>query len=149
MRSNIITAAILAGWLFVSGCASGVGSLPNPDILLVERYVTAYNDRDIEDMSELMHPEIQWLSIEGENIEVFADGKEDLVRQMTDYVASPAATHSELDGGLTDGRFVAVREIANWTARSGEPRQQSALVVYEIDSELIRRVWYYPSTQVE
>lgn len=140
---------IVVACLFIAGCATGADREPEPNISLVEQYVAAYNDRDVSRMADLMHQDIQWLSIEGENVDVFASGKDDLVRQMTDYVASSAATFSELEGGLVDGRFTAVREIANWTATNGEQRQQAAIAIYEIEDQLIRRVWYYPAGQAQ
>ncbi|MEL7444595.1 MAG: nuclear transport factor 2 family protein, partial [Pseudomonadota bacterium] len=105
-------------------------------------YVDAYNDRDLDGMLSLMHEDVQWLSVEGEKVEVFANGKADLAAQMESYLASPMATLSEIDGSVSDGRFVAVREIAHWTDNNGDAKEQSALAVYEIEDGLVRRVWY-------
>jgi len=114
---------------------------------IVAAYVDAYNAKDLDAMMALMHDEVQWLSVEGDSVEVFANGKADLAAQMKGYISSPASTTSEIDASLTDGRFVAVREIARWTGKDGTERSQSALAIYEIEGGLVRRVWYYPASR--
>ena len=114
---------------------------------IVAAYVDAYNARDIDAMLALMHDEVQWLSVEAESVSVFANGKADLAAQMREYIASTMVTTSEIDAGFVDGRFVAVREIARWNGQDGEPQEQSALAIYEIENGLVRRVWYYPATR--
>jgi len=118
------------------------------ETLAVSAYVDAYNARDLEAMIALMHDDVQWLSVEGDTVSVFANGKSNLTEQMRSYISSPIATTSEIDGEATvDGRFVAVREIARWTGQDGALRSQSALAVYEFEDGLIRRVYYYPATR--
>lgn len=114
---------------------------------VVADYVDAYNARDLEAMAGLMHPDIQWLSVDGASTEIVADGKSDLSAQMRDYMASPVATTSEIVDEVEDGCFVAVREIARWTASDGSENSQSALAVYELEGGAVRRVWYYPSSR--
>jgi hypothetical protein len=114
---------------------------------VVADYVDAYNARDLEAMSGLMHPDIQWLSVAGTSIEIVADGKSDLSAQMRAYMDSSAATTSEIVDEIDDGCFIAVREIARWSASDGSERSQSALAVYELEDGTVRRVWYYPSSR--
>lgn len=114
---------------------------------VVADYVDAYNARDLEAMSGLMHPDIQWLAVDGASTEIVADGKSDLSAQMAAYMASPVVTTSEIVDAIEDGCFVAVREIARWTASDGSENSQSALAVYELEGAAVRRVWYYPSSQ--
>ncbi|MEP3421359.1 MAG: nuclear transport factor 2 family protein [Erythrobacter sp.] len=142
--------ALLAGCLTLTslpGLAHSEDSGSVTEREVVSAYVEAYNERDLEAMLALMHDEVQWLSVEGDSVAVFANGKADLASQMRDYMASPLATESEIDAGVTDGNFVAVREIARWNNAAGEQREQSALAVYEIEGGLVRRVWYYPTTR--
>lgn len=112
----------------------------------VAAYVEAYNARDLEAMQALMHPDIQWLSVEGESVVIVADGKDDLSTQMQAYMQGDFATTSQISGEIVNGGFVAVREIARWSDPQGAEQSQSALAVYELDSGLVRRVWYYPSS---
>lgn len=114
---------------------------------IVSAYVDAYNSRDLDAMMALMHDEVEWLAVEGSTVSVFANGKQDLADQMKGYFASPMVTSSTIDRSLTDGQFVAAREIASWTAKDGTQRSQSALAVYQIEDGLVRRVWYYPASR--
>ena len=139
-------ALLAAASLALSGCAHSAAAQGSDELSIASAYVEAYNSRDVDEMVALMHDEVQWISIEGSEAAVFANGKVDLVEQMTAYLTSPMATTSELDGSVTDGRFVAVREIARWSDKDGNPKSQSALAVYEIEDNLVRRVWYYPAT---
>ena len=142
---------VLAGAAFASlGACDQAPPAPAPappseELQTASDYVDAYNARDLDAMLALMHDDVQWLSISEDQVEAFANGKDGLGTQMRDYMATPMATQSEIDGDVTDGRFVAVREIARWTDDNGEQRSQSALAVYEIEEGLVRRVWYYPA----
>lgn len=148
-RFDAIFAAVCLASL--SGCAALQPSPTAPEINarydVIEAYTDAYNARDVEAMAALMHDDIQWLSIDGADIAVVADGKADLVTQMTGYVASGSATTSTLEGQLADGPYLAVREIARWTGGDGAQAEQSALAVYQVEQGLVRRVWYYPATR--
>ncbi|WP_164118818.1 nuclear transport factor 2 family protein [Sphingorhabdus sp. Alg239-R122] len=143
LRALVPLAAVLA----LSACAHVPAATPSGELRTATAYVDAYNSRDLPAMLVLMHDEVQWLSIKGSEVEVFANGKADLAKQMESYLASPMVTTSEIDGSVRDGRFVAVREIARWRDGEGKSRAQSALAVYEIESGLVRRVWYYPETR--
>ncbi|MEO1100687.1 MAG: nuclear transport factor 2 family protein [Pseudomonadota bacterium] len=144
ISTRVIAATAFLG---LAGCASIKPVEQHDENAIISSYTKAYNDRDITAMSALMHSDIQWLSVEGDQITVVADGKVDLVAQMTDYVASPTATTSTLDGSIADGPFFAVREIASWPGADGSTAEQSALAIYEVSDGLILRVWYYPATQ--
>lgn len=113
---------------------------------LVRAYVEAYNVRDLQAMAARMHPEIEWLSIEGSRAEIYASGKDDLTQQMREYLAT-SDTISEIDNLVINGAFVSVRETARWIAADGTPKAQSSLAVYEFEDDLIRRVWYFPATR--
>ena len=111
----------------------------------VATYVDAYNDGDLESMSALMHPDIMWITVDGDTTSVMASGRDDLVAQMTAYIESGAATQSRLSDWATTGRFVSVKETATWDKSDGSVGSQSSIAVYELDENTIRRVWYYPA----
>lgn len=115
-----------------------------PPVSTVEAFMAAYNDHDVEAMLELVHPEVQWLSVEGDSIHVEADGASALGRAMRGYFASTPSSHSIVDDVMETGRFVSVRERATWKGKGGT-RAQSALAVYEVENGRILRVWYYPA----
>jgi hypothetical protein len=110
---------------------------------VVERFVAAYNRHEVEAMLALAHPEIQWLSVEGEKISVETAGVAALGESMRKYFRSLPSSRSSIEGMVEAGRFVSVRERARWEGKTGE-RTQSALAVYEVEEGRVRRVWYYP-----
>ena len=111
----------------------------------VSTYVEAYNAGDVDAMSALMHPGIQWIAVENGKSEVVADGREALVEQMTDYLSSPTETRGSFGKVIENGRFLTTRETAHWKDSSGADKVQSSIVVYEFEDSVIRRVWYYPA----
>lgn len=131
--------------LLLGLAAQGVAGPPVNPGETVNAYVAAYNDRDIDAMVALMHDDIEWLAVEGGQVSAMARGKADLVAQLREYVASPAATTSTLSDSVINGRFIAVTETASWISPDGDTRSQAALAVYELEDDLIRRVWYYPA----
>ena len=133
--------------VLIAGCGRTSSALEAEQLRTIDRYVAAYNARQLDDMAALMHPDIQWLSVEGAAVTLVADGKDDLVAQMRDYIASPRATVSSIESSVADGDFIAVREKARWRGEDGAENAQSALAVYQVSDGLVRRVWYYPSSR--
>ena len=114
---------------------------------IINDYTDAYNARDLDAMAALMHPDVQWLSINGDSLTIVANGKNDLVGQMSAFFAGPSNSESTLDGIVANNPYIAVRETAHWQSKDGAPASQSALAVYEIEASLVRRVWYFPETR--
>lgn len=112
---------------------------------MISTYVEAYNARDLDAMQAMMHPDIQWIAVDGGKSEVVADGREALVEQMQSYFASPSETRSTIGDMIENGRFLTMRETAHWKDSSGAEKAQSSIVVYELEDGLVRRVWYYPA----
>ncbi|MEO0420171.1 MAG: nuclear transport factor 2 family protein [Pseudomonadota bacterium] len=135
-----------AALMLPTGMAAAQEVQPS-ELQVAVAYVDAYNARDLNAILALMHEDVEWLSIEGSETVAFASGKAELAAQMEDYLASPDATFSTVEGSVGNGRFVAVREVAHWTDDKGNSRSQAALAVYEIEGGLVRRVWYYPATR--
>lgn len=115
----------------------------SPDAV-VERYMAAYNDHDVEAMLELVDADVQWLSIDGDRIRVEAEGAAALGEAMRGYFESMPSTRSEIETMMISGNRVSVREIARWRV-GDEWREQAALSVYQIADGRIRRVWYFAS----
>ena len=111
----------------------------------VSTYIEAYNAGDVDAMSALMHPHIQWIAVENGKSEVVGDGREALVEQMTDYLSSPMETRSSIGKVIENGRFLTTRETAHWKDSTGADKAQSSIAVYEFEDGLIRRVWYFPA----
>lgn len=143
MRRGVI-GFVGATLLALVGCVSSPGVPERGDYAIISSYIEAYNQRDVQAMAALMHPDVEWLSVEGREVQVIANGRDDLVAQMRAYVASPSATTSTLEGAVANGPYLAVREIARWRRDDGSMAEQSSLAVYEIRDGLVRRVWYFP-----
>lgn len=110
----------------------------------VEAFMAAYNDHDVEAMLDLVHPEVQWLSVEGDSIHLEAGGASALGLAMREHFASTPSSRSTMVDVMEAGRFVSVRERATWEGEEGAGTQ-SALAVYEVVAGRILQVWYYPA----
>lgn len=113
---------------------------------IIQAYSQAYNDKDIGTMEALMHPNIEWVSISGNEIEVHVSGKATLSKEMQEWFKNPKLPKGSLRDWSLNGDYVGVTETAHWVSESGEEKSQSALTVYELKDNLVRRVYYYPQT---
>lgn len=111
---------------------------------VVERFLEAFNRHDVEAMLALAHPEVQWLSVDGDKISVETAGQAALRDSMKSYFTSLPSARSTFESILVAGPYVTVVERARWQGKSGE-RTQAALAVYEVREGKVRRVWYYPA----
>jgi hypothetical protein len=140
-RHFLILFALL---LFTTSPRITAADKPKSNEQRVRDYVTAFNERKIETMLDMVTDDIQWLSVVGDRITVETDGKVKLRESMTAYFKSIPTAKSELEWvQVTDSR-VAARERASWQGKSG-PKSQSSLSVYEFRGGLIARVYYYPA----
>lgn len=114
---------------------------------IVEQFISAYNAHDVGAMLAFVHPDVQWLSVEGDTVLVQTSGAVELAEALKGYFKSVPSSRSTVESMMAAGRFVSVWERAHWE-RNGAPASQSALAVYEIQDDHIVRVWYYPSMEV-
>lgn len=99
-------------------------------------------------MQSLMHPNIEWLSVNGNNINVEINDKAALSEAILSFFENPNMATGTHKGWSINGEHVAVTETAHWINDKGQANQQSALTVYQFEDKLIRRVYYY-SAQVD
>ena len=122
----------------------------DPGRAVVQSYTEAFNSRDIDTMGNMMHEDIEWLSVTDEGVQIVSVGRDALVNEMEDYFETPNAVTSKLSGWSIAGPYVSTTETVTWTEERGDVQSQSALVVYEItDDNHVRRVWYYPAVEAE
>lgn len=119
--------------------------LETKESLIVAQYSEAWNKKDLNAMAALMHPDIEWLSVEGSNISVESKGKTNLLKALEDWLGSTNLPKARLHDWSINGNYVAVTETASWTDKSQQLQSQSSLTVYELKDKLIIRVYYYPS----
>ncbi|WP_306252469.1 nuclear transport factor 2 family protein [Parvularcula sp. IMCC14364] len=114
---------------------------------VVTTYINAYNQKDIEQMSSLMHPDIEWIDIAGSTQTVSVSGKQAMLQGLAAYFATDLESVSVLQGAAVNGPYVSGVEKVLWVDTDNQERQQSATVVYELEDGLIRRVWYFPAVK--
>lgn len=114
---------------------------------IVSAHVDAFNEGDVAGMSKMQHPDIEWLNISGANISMQASGRAALAKNMEDYFKSSTRVKGTLSNWNLNGDYVSVTETVRWKTTAGEAKSQSALTVYQLEDNLIRRVWYYPSVE--
>lgn len=114
---------------------------------IIAAYSQAYNDKDIKAIQAAMHPDIEWAAITGNEIEIHVSGKDALSKEMQSWFENPDLPKGSLRDWSINGNFVAVTETASWKTKTGGMKTQSALTVYELENNLIRRVYYYPALE--
>lgn len=112
---------------------------------IISAYSAAWNAKKLGEMAALMHPEIEWLSVVGSAVKVETKGKEQLVDSLKAWFESPSLPTGSLRDWSINGNFVAVTETASWLDDAKQTQSQSSLTVYELEDNLIRRVYYYSS----
>lgn len=111
---------------------------------LAHAYTNAFNARDVDAMLALATDDIEWISLDGRDLLMGADGADSLRATMVEYFDSCSSCRASLKWTkTTEGRVVALEE-ASWDG-DGERKSQSALSVYEFEGEKIRRVYYFPA----
>ena len=139
MKNIIVLSIFAASILWLSACTQPTSSKAHP---IVAAYSESWNEKDVQKMAALMHPDIQWLSVKDNTITVEVSGKSKLVAEMQEWFDSPDLLAGSLRDWSLNGNFVAVTETAVWTDKSGSAQSQSSLTVYELEDDLIRRVYY-------
>lgn len=134
------TAIIVLVAAMLTACQPAATSHP-----VIVAHVEAFNAGDIVAMGQVQHPDIEWLTVDGSDVLIEVAGRDALAVVMTDYLASNPSVIGTLRDWSVNGDYISVTETASWVTENGEKKAQSALSVYQIEDDLIRRVWYYPS----
>ena len=142
-KSHIYILLIICS-LLITACSNNQISQSQT---IVAAYSASWNEKDLNKMAALMHPDIQWMSVKHDTILVEISGKPELVAEMQKWFARANLPAGSLRDWSINGNYVAVTETAAWTDKSGAAQSQSSLTVYELENNLIRRVYYYPSVK--
>lgn len=114
------------------------------NLAVVERFIAAFNEHDVDAMLELTADEVRWMSIAEERVSVEASGEDQLRASMSAYFSDVPSASARLRSAAASGRFVHTVEEAGWTS-GGEQRRQCSVAVYELESAEIVNVWYFPA----
>jgi len=144
MRVVLYITAGLLSLSLLTGCNAMDPETAVPKSIVAE-HVRAFNAGNVEAMTKMQHPNIQWLSVKGNAVSVEVSGRAALAKNMTEYFKSPTKVTGTLKGWNVNTPYVSVTETASWTAKDGTKKIQSSMTVYELEDNLIRRVWYYPA----
>lgn len=145
MRSALLIPIYVIAAHFLSACEAARSPQNAVPKSIISEHVRAFNAGDVEAMAKMQHPDIEWLSVSGSNISIEVAGRDALAKSMTEYFKSPTKVTGTLRDWSINVPYVSVTETAAWTATDGTKKSQSSLTVYELEDNLIRRVWYYPS----
>jgi hypothetical protein len=137
--------AIALSALLLSACIQPIEQQSMMPVKIVSEHLHAFNAGDVDGMATMQHPDIEWLSVNGNSITVEVAGRDALSKNMAEYFQSPTKVTGSLRDWSVNDPYVSVTETASWTAKDGTQKSQSSMTVYELEDNLIRRVWYYPA----
>jgi hypothetical protein len=153
MRRTLVTISVAAAALLValpvSGQLPGVqveapeGAVEGPDAV-IRSQLAAFNAQNIEAMVANLSGEFAWFAVSSDAMTVELQGREAFRSSMRQYFAQVAGARAEIEELVVVGDFVTTRERSYWYVGDQEV-SQAALAVYEVRSNLIHRVWYYPA----
>ena len=113
-------------------------------LITVERFVKAFNDRDIDAMLALTTDDISWHYVSGAEVATETVGKKALAKSMENYFKSCSSCRSKLLQVMATKERISAWEEASWETPSGK-KAQSSLSVYEFKDGLIQSVYYFPT----
>jgi hypothetical protein len=132
--------------LFVCCLVSSLPVFASDRVAQVNEFVAAFNAQDSHAMAELVADDVQWLSVDGDEILVETDSKAALISAMDSYFKTCPSCRSELIDMIETGNQVSAIEKASWKGQDGKVSQR-ALSVYEFSGNLIQRVYYFSAMQ--
>lgn len=122
---------------------------------ILQAYLAAFNAQDLEAMMALVSPHVEWVNHMKGGRTAKADGQSALRQQMVDYFKAVPSVQMELEGLFTSGRIVSVRERAAWSVTQTDGTKEVdvkfssvSISIFEMEDNLIRRVWHFPADQV-
>lgn len=140
---NVLKALLLTLFVILISEAHA-NEVSSSHVTTVEQFVNSFNAQNSKAMAELVADDVQWLSVDGKELSVEVQGKDDLIAGMNEYFNSCPTCRSALANIISTNNRVSAVEIATWQG-SGGLKTQRALSVYEFSGEKIIRVYYFPA----
>ncbi|MDT8408404.1 MAG: nuclear transport factor 2 family protein [Wenzhouxiangellaceae bacterium] len=110
----------------------------------VERFVEAFNQRDVDQMLTLVATDLRWMNVTSDQLLVEASTQVELREAMVAYFNSTPGARAEIRSIASSGRFVHTVEEAFWEV-NGTLTSQCSMAVYEIAKGKVQNVWYFPA----
>ena len=110
----------------------------------VKRFVDAFNERNLNQMLELVAVDMKWMSVSGENISTETNNHSELKQAMLSYFESTPSAKSKILSLHLSGDFVYSLEKASWQSK-GLEKNQCSMAIYQFSAEKIQYVWYFQS----
>lgn len=106
-------------------------------------FVTAYNQHDIAAMISLVHEDIKYMFISGNQIHTVTNGKAHLKRYLKPFFEHNPKASSRIRSSKLSGDFIQLLEEAVFTDKQGQERSQCSFSMYQLKDNLIINVWYF------
>lgn len=120
------------------------GVLASSETEVVEGFVSAFSDHDIDAMLEWTTDDVRWMSVSGASLSIETAGRDALREAMAGYFSSTPSARAEIVSSTASGSFVHAVEKATWMV-DGIERSGCSMAVYELADGKIRNVWYFPA----
>jgi hypothetical protein len=105
----------------------------------------AFNAHDVAGMRRHWHDDIVGFAVEGDKVTVMSRSADALAAEMTAYFSALPDVRTSFYHIALNGNYLSFIETVSWTGKDGSPRRQSSTAVYEMESNRVRRYWYYPA----
>ncbi|WP_223787051.1 nuclear transport factor 2 family protein [Marinicella meishanensis] len=140
---------VLSGLLCLVACqpqqpvTKPVAKLSNTAPNLAEQFVAAYNQHNVQGMLALVHSELKYMFISGDQLHTETHDKAALEAFLGRYFVNTPAAHSQVLSSAQQGPFIQQLERAIWTDAQGQPKAQCSQSIYQVKDQLIVHIWYF------
>jgi ketosteroid isomerase-like protein len=109
---------------------------------VVQKFYDALNRHDTEAALAQIHPDVQWMTVNGDQIIGNAAGHAAVRDVLSKTLGSYPNLRRTIDQSIIEGPLVSVVERSQWKGRNGELKQ-ATLVVYHVEDGKILHAWIY------
>lgn len=110
---------------------------------VAQQFITAYNAHDIPAMMALVHDDIKYMFISGDQIYTETNGKAHLSRYLVPFFENNPNALSRIKNSKQSGNFIQLLEAAISVDVQGKERSQCSFSMYQFKDNLIVNVWYF------
>ncbi|WP_372872364.1 nuclear transport factor 2 family protein [Shewanella sp.] len=111
---------------------------------VVREFLAAFNQQNVAQMLAQTNKAVYWNHIKGQKVDTKAETQAEFGAALQDYFESLPGAHADILSMTVSGSYVSILEQVSWTV-DGEVNSQCSIGVYELISEKISSIWYYPA----